>query len=385
MPPAAAGRAAAAVVKLGKRRERRDAVRIVAAEGDEAAVPLLDAVDKVRELVEAVARTAKAPTAAAARWRVDAAALVADTAAAAADAKAPGPAAAAAAAMVVVVAVSVVVVVGAAQRAVEAAPFVGHVERATQHRIQPAATAAAAAAIRAAAIPAAEDGRGGLRGERHLIQELLLREAFELQLLVGVRRERGVLPKLLEHLLVQRLREQPVRGLLLHHLDLRLLGQAAERLRGDVGRGADAAAAVQPDAADAARRHPAADAALAVAAAALEPAAAAAAAAAAHDARLQLRVQTRLELGIYDAAARPPPPPPCPSSSSSSAAAAAAEMVAFVEQFGRLLDREFGGAKQAGEAREGVDMRACGARLRCEEWGAAPAAGRAAAAPLRRC
>ena len=39
-----------------------------------------------------------------------------------------------------------------------------------------------------------------LRGERHLIQELLLGEAAELELLLGVARERGVLLELDHHL-----------------------------------------------------------------------------------------------------------------------------------------------------------------------------------------
>ena len=66
-----------------------------------------------------------------------------------------------------------------------------------------------------------------LRGERHLEEELLLREAAELQLLLGVGRELRVVAQLLEHLLVQRLREEALRRLLLHHL--------AGEMQGDVG------------------------------------------------------------------------------------------------------------------------------------------------------
>ena len=69
--------------------------------------------------------------------------------------------------------------------------------------------------------------RCGLRGEGHLEEELLLREAAELQLLLGVGRELRVVAQLLEHLLVQRLREEALRRLLLHHL--------AGEMQGDVG------------------------------------------------------------------------------------------------------------------------------------------------------
>ena len=71
---------------------------------------------------------------------------------------------------------------------------------------------------------------GGLRGEGHLVEELLLREPPEVHLLLGVGGERGVFVELLQHLLVQRLREQPLRRLLLPHLDLRVEGERLEGL-----------------------------------------------------------------------------------------------------------------------------------------------------------
>ena len=57
-----------------------------------------------------------------------------------------------------------------------------------------------------------------LGGESHLEEELLLGEATELQLLLGVGGELRIVAQFLEHLLVQRLGQQPLRRLLLHDL-----------------------------------------------------------------------------------------------------------------------------------------------------------------------
>ena len=67
------------------------------------------------------------------------------------------------------------------------------------------------------------------------MKELLLREAFELKLLFGIRSECWILVELFEHLLVKGLGQKAVGGLLLHDLDLRLLRQPLKRLGRDIG------------------------------------------------------------------------------------------------------------------------------------------------------
>lgn len=54
--------------------------------------------------------------------------------------------------------------------------------------------------------------------QRHLVEQLLLRQPFELDLLVRICSQLWVLLQLFQHLLVERLREEPVRCFLLHHL-----------------------------------------------------------------------------------------------------------------------------------------------------------------------
>mmetsp|Transcript_13716 Transcript_13716/g.34214 ORF Transcript_13716/g.34214 Transcript_13716/m.34214 type:complete len:256 (-) Transcript_13716:607-1374(-) len=70
--------------------------------------------------------------------------------------------------------------------------------------------------------------RRSLCRQRHLIQQLLLRQTFELQLLVRIGSEGGVLVQLLQHLLVQRLCKQAMGCLLLHHLYLSIEGKHFE-------------------------------------------------------------------------------------------------------------------------------------------------------------